>query len=71
MYRQQAFPLSHRLSAQPEDLLFSSICPLVFDQRAFFLHLGVIHFPLLEYIVGWVKRITNTDFVGFAHFYAP
>lgn len=38
MYRQQVFPLLLRLSAQPENRFLNSICPLVFDQRAFFLH---------------------------------
>ena len=36
MYHQQTFPLLFLLFAQPEDSSFSSICPLVFNQRAFF-----------------------------------
>ena len=36
MYPQLTFPQLLRLSAQPENRFFNSICPLVFDQRAFF-----------------------------------
>ena len=37
MYPQQTYLLLLLLFAQPEDSSFSSICPLVFDQWAFFL----------------------------------
>ena len=40
MYHQQTFPLLFLLFAQPEDSSFSSICPLVFNQRAFFAFLS-------------------------------